>query len=84
MLIRVIADIVIFFSILYTPFWLTLLALIGAAFYFRSYYELIGGGILIDMLYGTPLVKFFDVSFITTIITVSLYFIIDRIKQNIR
>lgn len=84
MAVRIIIDIIFFFSIVYAPFWLTLIALAVGVFYFKNYYEAIGGGLLIDMLYGVPLVKFFDIPFITTIVCTAVFIIVTRLKQNIR
>lgn len=84
MAVRIVIDIIFFLSIIYAPFWLTLIALAAGIFYFRNYYEAIGGGILIDMLYGVPLAKFFDIPFVATIICTILFVVITRLKQNIR
>ena len=59
MAIRIFTDILIAISIFFLTPWAPLVLVIGAIFYFKNFYEAIAAGVLIDMLYGVSLVKFF-------------------------
>ena len=55
---RILADIILAGSVLFLPWWASLL--IGSAFFFAFdfYYELLIAGLLADLLYGAPISKF--------------------------
>lgn len=49
---RILATIFFVALMLYTPWWLALIAILLGAFYFKNYYEMIVLGIVFDLLYG--------------------------------
>lgn len=84
MLLRVCVDGIIFLSILFLPWWLGAVFAIGAAFFFRTYYEIIAEGFLIDALYGIPRAWVFDLSIVMGVFAVAAYIFIERLKKRIR
>ncbi len=81
---RICADILIIICIFFLNPWITLLSVIAALFYFKNFYEAIIAGVLIDMLYGIPLEKFFHIQWVTTFLFLFIYFAINRFKQYTR
>lgn len=79
---RLIVNILLLFSILYLPWWLSLAVAVGASFWFFRYYELIAVGLLIDLLYGQGATYFFP--FIVTTGTIVLYITIAFLKTKLR
>lgn len=55
-----------------------------AVFFFRSYYEIIVAGFLIDMLYGAPRALFFGSSVIVGPLMAMLYLFAQWIKIRVR
>ncbi len=49
---RILADILVFLAILYTPIWVTAIFAISCLFYFENYYEIFVAGFILDLLYG--------------------------------
>jgi len=81
---RIIFDLFLLGTIFYAPWWLPAIIAIFGAFYFHSYYEIMGAGILLDILYATgeSSLPFFNVlGFLFG--TVS-FLIIERIKCELR
>jgi hypothetical protein len=70
-------DVVLFFSVIIMPGWLTVVASLCLFFAFDSYYEIIFIGLYLDILYGIGVglsmrpipVLFLSVSFLFVILT---------------
>ncbi len=84
MLLRIFTGIVLFLSILFLPWWVSAVIAISAVFFFKSYYEIIAAGFLIDALYGAPRAWFFDLSVIGGVFAVVAFFLIQWLKRRIR
>jgi hypothetical protein len=55
--VRIAADVILFFSVLFFPWWVScILALLGV-FFFENFFEAFFAGMLIDSLYGTQQVN---------------------------
>ncbi len=81
---RAIADIFIVFSILYAPWWVTVIAGVLFAFYFNNYYELIAAGVLVDILYGNNSTSLIRAPFVFSVGSVVFYFLIQFLKTKMR
>lgn len=82
MILRIFLNIFIFLSILFFPWWITLgVVLIILAIY--NAYEVIVLGIFADALYSVPLVDFFNIQFVFTIIFVSLLVVSSFLKKKV-
>ena len=82
--VRICVDILIAISIFFLTPWAPLLLVIGAIFYFKNFYEAIAAGVLIDMLYGVSLVKFFHTQWAMTLLFLFIYFIFNYAKRYTR
>ncbi len=55
-----------FGSVLFLPWWITIIFAIGFLFMFNAY-EIMLWGILADLLYGAPVESFYKIQFLFTI-----------------
>jgi len=84
MILRILAFLVILFSILFMPFWVSIiLALIGMI-YFSFFWESIILFLLSDLLYGVREVRFFNEFFISLIFSFLVLLVIEVLKKKIR
>jgi len=51
---RFTGDLIIFFSVLFCPWWITVALVFFAVIFFNNFIEAFFAGLLIDALYGTP------------------------------
>jgi hypothetical protein len=81
---RIFVDSAILVSVFLLNSWITLILVVAGIFYFRNFYEAFIAGIMIDALYGVPLERFFHIPYVATIVSMSAYFIIDKLKERVR
>lgn len=81
---RIFTNIALLGSIFFLNIWITFAIAAIATFYFKNFYEAILAGILIDLLYGVPLEKFFHIPYVATISFVVFYIAINEFKQLVR
>ncbi len=84
MLKRFVSDILLLFSIIVMPWWLTVLFVIVLLFYFESFYEAIIAGFLIDFTYSIPTELLFGFRFIFTALFVILFLLSGPLKRRLR
>ncbi len=78
---RILVDIVLLLGIFWLPWWIVFLAGIVCLFIFKSFYEVIILGLLIDSLYNAPVAQFYHFHFVITIVAL-IFFIISVIVKN--
>lgn len=66
------------------PFWLSIILILIAMAYFLFFLEGIVLFFLSDLLYGTSEIRFFNIFFISTIISFLFLVIIELLKKKIR
>ena len=82
MAVRIVFSITLLASILFLPFWVSvLLAIVGMVF-FPSYLEAILGLFISDLLYGVPEARYFDLTFVSLILSVILFLAIQFLKKR--
>lgn len=81
---RILFNIGVLWAIFYAPWWFCLLLVVVGAFYFISYYEIFFAGLLFDLLYGTIDKISFMYSTLGFLVCLVCYFLIERIKKNLR
>lgn len=81
---RIILNISLFFSIFLFPWWFTTAFALVLTFRFKNFYEILFAGLLIDLVYGTSLELFFNISFIFTIGSVIFLIIIENLKKYLK
>lgn len=70
--------------ILYTPWWLALLAIALGAFYIKNYYEMIGLGVLFDLLYGTKGGFAVGYGYMGVIVAFVMFVVVEKVKKELR
>ena len=84
LLARSIADLLLFASVLFLPWWITLIMGAGLFFYFPAYFaELLAVALFMDVLYGTGTTKF-SFSLVSTLSAVLLILILSPVKRRMR
>lgn len=79
---RILLNALLFFSILFLPWWFSILFALVLLFGFEAI-EVLGWGLLIDILYGTPLTLFFNFTFIFTLLFLTLFLVTTHLKQRL-
>lgn len=82
--IRIGATIFILFSILFLPFFCSVILGLIAILYFRNYYEIIGLSLVSDLLYGAGEIRFLQVYFLSTIVTTILFILLEILKTKLK
>lgn len=84
-MLRILLDILIFASIFYFSWWVTLVFVIIGILSFKNFYESIVAGLFFDLLYGTPAVEFSGIWFVYTMAFSAIYFLCEKkLKKNLR
>lgn len=80
---RTIFSILLLLSPAFLPWWLIIICGIVLSIYFEHYFELIIVGIIMDSLYGERF-EILHTKFVFTILSLILFFIILKIRKNLR
>jgi hypothetical protein len=84
MVARILFSILLLFSVLFLPFWVSIiLGLIGIG-YFPLYWEATALFLLSDLLYATPETKFLGIYFAALIIFILVLILAESLKRKIR
>jgi hypothetical protein len=81
---RIIADGILFFSVLYAPWWITAAAVFSCVIYFKNFYEAFFIGFLFDTLYGAKFTGIHGFRFFFSIFALLLLFAVQFVKEKIR
>jgi hypothetical protein len=81
---RIFADIVLFLSIFFVPWWLVVAFAVVGLFTFSSFYEILFLGIVLDSLYNAPIAPFRHFQFVVTLLCVFLFVVIEALKRRLR
>jgi len=84
MLLRILASIALLFSILYMPLWLSALIAILAMVYFSFFWEGVVLFFLLDLLYGVGESRYLGVFFVSFIVSLAVFLVIELIKKKVR
>jgi hypothetical protein len=82
--IRVIAAIALCVCILFLPWWFVVIALIAAALYFETYFEIILFGVVIDSLYGVGVYSLFHIPITYTVFGIVVFLLSLPLRKRIR
>lgn len=81
---RILASLLLLLSILYMPLWLSaILALVGML-YFSFFWESVVLFFLSDLLYGVREARFFNIFFVSLIVSFLVLVLIELLKRKIR
>lgn len=77
-------DIALFFLVLYAPWWMFTLFVVGGIVYFKNFYEAFFLGFLFDALYGTNIAPLHGFRFIFSSAFLGTVVIVDFLKEKVR
>lgn len=83
-MIRIGIDCLLLISAFFFPWWVTMLGAVVATFYFRSYYEIVVLGLIIDSLYNASVPRFYGIQYVLTFAAIFFVFISHIIKERLR
>lgn len=81
---RVIASVLFFVLVLFTPWWVWFFAGLIMVFLFKNYIEFPILALMSDLAFSTNFQSFFNIPYLLAIIALVLYFVLEFIKPNIR
>ncbi|MFA5778461.1 MAG: hypothetical protein WC870_03195 [Candidatus Paceibacterota bacterium] len=84
MLLRILASVLLLFSILFMPFWASTLLVLLGMIYFNIFWEAVVLFLLSDLLYGIREEKFYGAIFISSVATGVLLIITEIIKKKLK
>lgn len=83
-MLRIISLIILLFSVLFLPFWVTLILAICGIVYFSIFIEAPIVLLLADLLYGIQEAKLFDMHFFLFLLTIVLLVGIEILKKKLK
>ncbi len=75
MLLRTLASIIFFLSVLFLPWWVALLLGFVFLLKYESFIEIIFGGLILDYLYAAPVPYFWGFMYVCTTFSLALFII---------
>ncbi len=81
---RILASFLLLLSILFMPFWVSVILALGSMIYFNIFWEAIVLFLLSDLLFGVREAKFHNMIFISLIVTTIILIIIEVVKKKTR
>ncbi len=84
MVLRILASIILLWSVLFMPFWLTVLLAIAGIIYFHLFFEALGAMLLSDLLFGTHEVKFSGIVFVSFVASIIFLIAAELIKKKLK
>jgi hypothetical protein len=83
MLIRTCVSIIFFLAILFLPWWVSLPVGFLLLLKYESFVEIVLGGLVIDLLYATPISYFFGFMYVSTVFALALFIIRYAIGESL-
>ena len=84
MMLRILASVVLLFSILFLPFWVSIILALAGMIYFRFFLEAVFMFLLSDLLYGVKEAKFFNIVFISLIVYALVLTGVEFVKRRLK
>ena len=84
MILRISASILLLFSILFMPFWVSVILAFASMIYFSKFFEATILFFLSDLLYGTKETKGFPIIFTSFIMDIIVLIIIETMKKKVK
>ena len=83
-MLRIIASIILLFSILFLPFWVSIILALGAIAYFSIFLEAVLIFFISDLMFGIPETRFANYVFVSSTAVFILLIILELLKNKIR
>ncbi|MFA6520280.1 MAG: hypothetical protein WCT44_01580 [Candidatus Paceibacterota bacterium] len=79
---RILFSILLFISVIFWPFWLSVLLAIVGMVYFSHYWEAVTLLLLSDVLYGVKEAKFSGMIFVSFFISIIVILLVEAFKRS--
>lgn len=84
MLLRILASILLLLSVLFAPFWVSVILAIAGMMYFRFFIEAVFLLLITDLLYAVPMQKFFEIVPVAFLGSLFCFIILELLKRKLR
>lgn len=84
MVFRILSSIALLFSVLFMPFWLSVILVLAGMIYFPFFLEAVILFFLSDLLYGAREAKYFQMVFVSLTISILALTIIEFLKKKLK
>jgi hypothetical protein len=84
MALRILASILLLFSILFMPFWVSVILALASMVYFSIFWEATILLLLSDLLYGAKEAKFSNIIFISFIVSILVLVLLEFLKKKLK
>ncbi|MDP9249410.1 MAG: hypothetical protein M3M85_02805 [bacterium] len=84
MLLRILVSVVLLFSVLYLPFWVSVILALAGMAYFSVYWEAVVLFLILDALAGVPEARFFGFTFVAFVLSLLLLVATEIIKGKLK
>ena len=84
MILRILAAFILLFSILFLPFWMSVVLALAGMAYFSFFLEAVFLFFLSDLLYGAPEPKLFNMVFVSFFSAFVCFIILELLKRKLR
>ncbi|MEK7569696.1 MAG: hypothetical protein AAB500_02315 [Patescibacteria group bacterium] len=79
---RIAFSLILLTSVLFFPFWLSVILALFGMIYFRLYLEAITVFFVSDLLFGVPQARFGGITFLSALVSAVVLFLIEFIKRR--
>lgn len=83
-MLRMFASIILLFSVLFMPFWVSVILALVGMIYFSYFVEAVFMFLLSDLLFGVPEVKFLNAVFISFFLKIFCLIVVELLKKTFR
>ena len=84
MTLRILASTILLFSILFMPFWVSVILAFASMAYFPFFLEAVFLFLLSDLLYGVPEPRLFNLTFVSFFAALICFIILELFKKKLR
>ena len=84
MALRILASFLLLLSILFMPFWVSVILALVGMMYFNIFLEAVVLFFIADLLYGVEKTRFFGVFFLSFILSVILLVLVEILKKKLK
>ena len=84
MSLRILASVILLWSVLFMPLWVSAILAFAGILYFPFFLEAVFLFFLSDILYGAPELRFFNNVFISFLMVIVCFIILELLKKKLR
>ncbi len=81
---RIASTVLLLFSVIFAPFWVSVVLSLAAIAYFRFYGESAVLFFLSDLLYGTAEARFYSITYLSVAVALIIIFLAEFLKKKLK